>query len=120
MVKETIAYVDFDGNKREEEHYFHLSKTELREMELSESGGMSAKMDRIIKAQNVPELYKAFKEIILAAYGIKSLDGKRFEKSAQITTEFTQTNAYDVFMDKICTDADAAATFMNKLVESAA
>lgn len=120
MVKEVIAYVDFDGNKREEDHYFHLSKTELREMELSESGGLSTKMDRIIKAQDVPTLYKTFKDIILASYGIKSPDGKRFEKSEQITKEFTQTNAYDVFMDKICTDADAAAAFMNKLVESAA
>ena len=119
MLKKTINYVDFDGNKREEDHYFHLSKTELREMELSESGGMSEKMNRIIKAQNVPELYAVFKSIILAAYGIKSPDGKRFEKSERITKEFTQTNAYDVLMDEICTNADAAANFMNKLVESA-
>ena len=119
MFKKVINYVDFDGNKREEEHHFHLSKTEMREMELSESGGLSEKMKRVIASQDVPELYSIFKSIILASYGVKSPDGKRFEKSEKLTTEFTQTNAYDVLMDEITTDADAAAKFMNALVSSA-
>lgn len=119
MLKKTINYVDFDGNNREEDHYFHLSRTELREMELSESGGLSEKMKRIISAQNVPELYREFKSIILSAYGVKSPDGKYFDKSPELTKAFTQTNAYDALMNEICTDADAAAAFMNKLVETA-
>lgn len=119
MQKKTINYIDFDGNKREEDHYFHLSRTELREMELSESGGMSEKMNRIIQAQNVPELYKVFKEIILASYGVKSADGRRFEKSAKLVEEFTQTNAYDALMNELCTEAGKAAEFMNKLIETA-
>ena len=119
MFKKVINYVDFDGNKREEEHHFHLSKTEMRELELSESGGLSEKMKRIIAAQDVPSLYKVYKEIILASYGVKTPDGKRFKKSAELVEEFTQTNAYDVLMTELTTDADAAAKFMNALVESA-
>ena len=119
MFKKVIKYKDFDGNDREEDHYFHLSKTELREMELSESGGMTERINRIIKAQDVPEIYKVFKGIVLAAYGVKSADGKKFEKSEKLTLEFTQTNAYDVLMDEISTNADAAAQFMNQLIPSA-
>ena len=119
MFKKTIKYKDFNGQDREKDAYFHLSKTELREMELSESGGMTERINRIIQAQDVPEIYKVFKGIVLAAYGVKSADGERFEKSAELTQAFTQSNAYDVLMDEISTNADAAANFINQLIPSA-
>ena len=40
MLKKTITYTDFDDNERTEDFYFHLSKAEIAEMELSENGGL--------------------------------------------------------------------------------
>ena len=37
MLKKTIKYTDYDGNEREEDFYFNLSKAEITEMELSNS-----------------------------------------------------------------------------------
>ena len=47
MLKKTIKYTDYDGNEREEDFYFNLSKAEVTEMELSKEGGMSEYIKKI-------------------------------------------------------------------------
>jgi hypothetical protein len=69
MLKKTITYEDYDGNKRTEDFYFNLSKAEIMEMELSVSGGMTQMLNRIVSEQDGEKIIKTFKEIILKAYG---------------------------------------------------
>lgn len=116
MLKKTIAYEDFKGNKREEDFYFNLNKSEITEMELSVSGGMAEMMQNIVKAQDTPALVKIFKEIILKAYGVPSADGRQFEKSEELSRAFSQTNAYSELFMELATDADKAADFINGIV----
>ena len=78
MLKERIKYTDYDGNEREEDFFFNLTKAEVLEMQLEVSGGYSSYIQRIIEAQNVPELISLFKKLILKSYGVKSDDGRRF------------------------------------------
>ena len=116
MLKETMTYVDYNGNERTEDFYFNLTEAELAEMEMSTSGGMGDFIQRIVSEQNGPELVKIFKDLILRSVGKKSLDGRRFEKSDAIRDEFSQTEAYsDLFM-KLATDGDAAARFVNGII----
>ena len=116
MLKKTITYVDFNGEERTEDLYFNLTKAELTEMELEETGGLSEVINRIIQAKDTPELIKLFKSIILKAYGEKSADGRRFIKSKEISEAFSQTQAYsDMFME-FATDDNAAANFINSVV----
>ena len=56
---------------------------------------------------------EVFKNIIMKAYGVKSLDGKRFEKSDEISRAFVQTEAYNVLFMELLRDAQSAADFMN-------
>ena len=116
MLKKNITYTDFEGVERKEDHYFHFSDSEIMEMENSVAGGLANKLTRIIEAQDAPEIMKNFKEIILKAYGIKSADGKRFEKSEEISTAFSQTGAYDKLFMELVTDAKAAADFINAII----
>lgn len=116
MRKETINYETFDGNTIKEDFYFNLTKAELMEMELGTEGGLAEKIQKVVDAQNTPELLKIFKDLVLLAYGVKSDDGKRFIKNQELRDAFAQTNAYsDLFM-KLATDADAAAKFINDIV----
>lgn len=112
MLKKTIAYVDYDGNDREEDFYFNLSKAELTELQLSTSGGLQKMIENIIKTKDIPRIIEIFKKIIMASYGIKSPDGRRFIKSKEITDEFVQTEAYSILFMELSTDADAAANFI--------
>jgi len=116
MLKKTITYEDFDGNKRTEDFYFNLSKAEVLEMEMGISGGMTQMLNKIIAAQDGGRVIKTFKDIILKAYGEKSPDGKRFIKSEEISTAFSQTEAYSQLFMELATNADAAATFMNSII----
>lgn len=116
MIKKTITYVDFDGNKREEEFYFNLTEAEVVELELGMTGGLSETLRKIIATSDTPSIIKYFKDIILKAYGEKSPDGKRFIKSEELSTAFAQTNAYsDLFME-LAMDDKMASEFVNGIL----
>ena len=116
MLKKTIKYTDYDGNEREEDFYFNLSKAEVTEMELSKEGGMSEYIKKISAAQNAPELIKLFKEIITKSYGEKSLDGKRFIKNKELTEAFIQTQAYSELFVELASNADEAVKYINEIM----
>lgn len=116
MIKKTIKYVDYNGNEREEDFYFNLSKAELVEMRFSKQGGLEEYIKKIIDANDQNELIQLFKDLVLKAYGKKSDDGRRFIKSEEIREDFVQTEAYsNLFMD-LATNADAASEFVNGIV----
>lgn len=116
MLKETITFVDYNGVERTEDFYFNLTNAEVTEMEMSTSGGLAEMINRVVAAQDAPAIIKIFKDLILKAYGVKSPDGKRFIKSDEISTEFSQTEAYSQLFMKLATDADAASRFVNGIV----
>ena len=116
MLKKTITSTDYNGNERTEDFYFNLTKAEVVEMEMSTSGGLTEMINRIVAAQDTPEIIRVFKTLILKAYGEKSPDGKRFIKSPELSAAFSQTEAYSQLFMECATDADAAAKFMNGIV----
>lgn len=117
MLVKTITYEDYNGEERTEDFYFNLTKAECLELETSMDGGLSAYIRRISAAQNGPEIMALFKKVILMSYGIKSPDGKRFEKSEKISKEFEETPAYsELIMEIVTGGAEAAAKFINAIV----
>ncbi len=116
MLKKLIKYTDYDGRERSENFYFYLNKAELMEMELGVDGGMQQMIQLIIDKQDIPKIMNAFKTIILKAYGEKSPDGRRFIKSEELSTAFSQTEAYSNLYMELVTDANAAAAFINGIV----
>ena len=116
MYKKTITYTDYNGVERTEDFYFHLSKAELAEMELSKVGGFNEYIQRIIQADDREEIVKNFKDIILKSYGVKDETGKRFVKSEELATEFSQTEAYSELFMELLLNTDSAIAFINNVV----
>lgn len=116
MLKKTIEFTDYNGEKRKEDFYFNLSKAELMEMELGTSGGFAEMLQKLVDTQDIPEIMKIFKKIVMKAYGVKSPDGKRFIKSDELSKEFTETEAYSELFMELLSDADAAAAFVNGII----
>lgn len=120
MIEHVIVYEDYNGNQCTEKANFHLNKQELTEMELSIDGGLSNYYQKIVDAENVPELAKVFKELILKSYGIKSDDGKKFIKIAQdghrLADDFMQSAAFEALYMELITDEDKAVKFFNGIV----
>lgn len=116
MLKEKITYTDYDGNERTEEHYFNLSKAEIIRMNATYDGGLIKTLEKIIASQDVKKTYEMFEEIVTAAYGEKSIDGRRFEKDPKITKAFMQSGAYDELIVSFIQDSGKAAAFMNAII----
>ena len=116
MLKKTITYRDYNDVERTEDFYFNLTKAEILEMEASKVGGLSNIIQTIVNSQDASEIIPLFKEIVLKAYGEKSLDGKRFVKNKEITEGFAQTEAYSQLFMELATDDKAATAFINGIM----
>lgn len=116
MLKKTITYEDFNGEEVSEDFFFHLSKAELIELEMSQEGGLSSWLKKVVAAEDGKSIIAEFKKIILSAYGKKSEDGRRFIKNQDLRDEFESSEAYSVLFVELVTDADAAANFVNGVV----
>jgi hypothetical protein len=116
MLKKTITYTDFNGEETTEVFFFHLSKAELVELEMSHDGGFVDAMKKVIEAEDNTTIVNEFKKIILKSYGQKTPDGKRFIKNEQLREEFESSEAFSTLFMELLTDAGAAAEFMNGII----
>lgn len=116
MLKKTITYVDYNGTERTEDFYFNLSKAEIMEMEMGTTGGLAEMIKKVVDAKDAPAIIKIFKDLVLKAYGEKSLDGRRFVKSEELSNEFSQTEAYAQIFMELATDADKASEFVKGII----
>lgn len=116
MLKKEISFVDYDGEKRTETHYFNLEKNELIKLEISSVGGLEESVKRIFQARNGKEIMDIFERIILVSYGEKDLDGVHFNKSEEMSNRFKNSKAYDTLFMELVTDDNAAADFINGIL----
>lgn len=116
MIKETIKYIDYNGNKREEDFYFNLSKADLLEMEIGEKEPLETILDKIIKEQDKSKIVEYFLKIVKKSYGVKSEDGKHFRKSEEIWNDFKDTEAYSEFISKITQNETNITNFINGII----
>lgn len=118
MLKKTITYKDFEGTERTDDFYFHLSKADLIELEVSEEDGLEEYLKDIMKTEDKKEILRIFKGILKLAVGKKSKDGRLFERNDKITNEFMMSNAYgELLLEVLTTDDNAASKFINAVVE---
>ena len=112
MIKKTITYVDFNGIQRTDDFYFNLSKSEIGLLEISEqyrdgenqvAGGFSERLKRVGASASGREIIDTFTELIERSYGVKSADGRRFQKNPELFEEFRESAAYDTLMTEILT-----------------
>lgn len=117
MLKKTITYTDYDGVKRTENFYFNLNKAELMDMELSTpDGGLRNRLRAIMDKRDIPGIIRTIKDFIIAGFGEKSADGRKFVKSKALSEAFMQTEAYAELYMELISDANATAAFINGMI----
>ncbi len=116
MYKKVMTFTDFDGNERTETFWFNLTEAEVVEMENGVSGGLTNMLERIVAAQDRTSIIETFKNLILKSYGVKTPDGRGFDKSPEVVKAFADTQAYsDLFME-LSRDSKAASEFFNGVI----
>lgn len=116
MLKKRIKYVDYNGEQRDEDFYFNLTKAEIARMQYSKDGNFGDKIRQIARSHDSNELMRVFEQIILMSYGKKSEDGRRFMKGDEISREFLESPAYDELYFELVGDAEKFADFVNSLI----
>lgn len=116
MLTKKITYTDYNGVERTEEFHFNLSKAEIMSMEMSVEGGMSSVLNNAIQSMDQTKLFKAFKDLVLRSYGVKSADGKRFIKNDELREEFEQSEPFSIIFMELMTDEKAASDFVNAII----
>ena len=113
MFKKVITYSDFDGNARTDTLYFNLSTTEFYTVM---QGLKSDKLDSLVQSGDVVEMLRVIQNFVLASYGEKSDDGKRFLKNDAIREDFAQSAAYDALIEDFLTNGETAYDFIRGLI----
>lgn len=118
MLKKTIKYNNlFTGEEVEEDFYFHLNKAELVELEMSEEGGLSESLRKLVASQDGKRIMAEFKNIILTSYGVRSEDGRFFKKTQELRDEFASSEAYSaLFMELVTGDTEGMIEFVTGIM----
>ena len=117
MFKKTIEFKDYDGTDKTKDCWFHLKKTEILEIamdlpedlteDIVDEQGNAIEEDighKIYEALGKKGVMKFIKDLILKSYGVRSRDGKTFEK-----LYFDMITQDDVFVEFV--NAVIPATF---------
>lgn len=113
MLKHTVTYTNFNDEEVTRDLYFNLTVPELVKVEVGGDGGsLQDSIQKIMAAGDKLALVREFEKIIAGAYGQKSEDGERFEKSKEATDAFMSSAAYDALFTDLIINETTVADFI--------
>lgn len=118
MFKQNIEYVDFNGNERKEDFYFHLSTPEVIRMEAEIGEPIDVHTKKLSSELNLAALLAFLEKMILSSYGKKTTDGKSFHKSKELREEFENSQAYAEFFEMLIKDPQMAQRFGQSVADN--
>lgn len=128
MLRKVISYTDFDGNKKEMEAYFNLTKTECMDLDLQyeEEGGLLEHLKTLFATRIDGEIPKKpavdfIKLLVERSYGVRpkedrSLFIKEDDDGRPLVRKFKQTPAYDEFVYALLTGEESLDDFATNIL----
>ena len=109
MIKRVVKYVDFEGNKKEKECYFHLNKVEALDIDLSLKDGLEQTFLQYTEntEENKEGIWELMKKIIIKSYGIRR--GEALIKSKEIVEEFQYGPLFETVLLELMTEGEEGA-----------
>lgn len=93
MIYRDITFTDYDGEEKTKRFWFNLTEADVEEIDMEFPGGLASVIQDLKTDPNVVKILKAFKAIILKAYGVRTAD-KKFYKDEIETKAFAASDAY--------------------------
>ena len=115
MQKLTVQFENFDGETITEDLYFHLNIKELQDME-NWDVPLTQRIAKLTKTEDGKEAFELMRDIVEAAYGERSEDGKRFVKNPEVLKNFTEGLAYDEVIIKFIDGSTDLGKFIEGLL----
>jgi hypothetical protein len=97
MIKKTITYEDFEGNKKTRDFYFHMNQVEFAKLNGEIPGGLEKRIQEIIADQDQDAMLRMIDLLVSRSYGERDEDGftKIGRNGRPLYEKFVNTSAYD-------------------------
>lgn len=118
MLKKTITYTNFNGDLITEDLYFHYNVPEITRLHASVGGDLDKYIKEIQEREDLSEMIAFVEMMILDAYGVKSEDGRSFQKTPAIRLDFENSIAYAELFTELMTDTEAITEFAAGLINT--
>ena len=119
MLKKTLTYTDYNGNEVTDDLYFHLSTMEVvriqTELDMQEDEELDEYALRISQEKNLKAILQFIDLIVQRSYGVRSSDGKRFDKSPKVLDDLLTSPKYDALIDELLFVDGAAQEFASSV-----
>lgn len=119
MFKHTARYTNFDGEKKNEDIYFHISTPEMADLEFNptfeEDGGLGDYVKKAMTSGDNRKVYTFFKLMMANSYGRRTDDGE-FMKKPEWTEKFLNSLAYEDFFIWLMSSPKNAEKFWNAIM----
>ena len=112
MIKKTIKYTNFMDQPKEEILCFHMSETDVLDINKKYNGDFKSEMEKYMLDDKPDAFYGVIKDFVLSAYGKISEDGNRFEKSDKITKEFESSICFNELLMELLTNEEEITAFI--------
>lgn len=119
MFKKTVKYTDYNGNPQSKDLYFNINVSEGLEL-LKRYPGIKKDykkyIDSLVKNNDSAKMIEFIKDMMVTAYGVKSDDGQRFVKNAEIRNKFVESIAFAEMFEDIITNEKLASDFGQNVI----
>lgn len=121
MLKQTVKYVDFDGNDQEEVLYFNLAKTRVTDDlsikdRIEEVEALFRGDERELSSKEMQLVINLIKEVMRLSYGVRTQNGKGFRQTPEVWNDFIETPAYDTFLFSFFEEPQKIWAFINAVM----
>lgn len=111
MLKKTITYDNFNGEKVTEDFYFNLNTLEYVRMTAKYGKDLQEYIRELANNEDLAGMMACMEDLILTSYGKKSADGSRFVKSVSVREDFEYSAAYAELFVTILTNPQESQAF---------
>jgi hypothetical protein len=116
VIKKDFTFKDLDGNEVTETYYFNISTADLTKLTLTHDGDIVQYLQDVVNSKDGSRIIETFENFIRMSVGIRSEDGRSFEKTSEIAARFMNSEAYGQLLLELVTNADTAAEFVNGIM----
>lgn len=115
MYKFRVKYTDMNDNPREEDLYFNYTERELATWQVK-NGDLMSYLERLVNQFNAEDMIIFLESFVQGAYGVKTDDGRSFDKGSDYVKNFKYSMAYDTYITLLLSDRSKAEEFIVNVV----
>ena len=120
MIKKTITYEDFNGEKRTKDFYFHMNQVEFAKLNSEVPGGLEKRIQDIIANEDQGAMLRLVDLLVSRSYGERDDEDGGFTKIGKngrpLYEKFVNTSAYDNLIIELIQGEKNIVTFLSGIM----